>query len=59
MTQIARQGVSATFIDPALFLDRGMTGVYEMDLFVRAYNPAGIARDARVWSPDQPRLVVS
>ena len=59
VTQIARQGVSASFIDPSLFLDRGMTGVYEMDLFVRAYNPAGIARDARVWSPDQPRLIVS
>jgi hypothetical protein len=59
VTQIARQGVSATFIDPALFLDRGQTGVYEFDLFVRAYNPNGLSRSARVWSPDGPRLVVS
>lgn len=59
VTQIARQGVSASFIDPALFLDRGQTGVYEFDLFVRAYNPNGLSRSARVWSPDGPRLVVT
>jgi Tol biopolymer transport system component len=33
--------------------------VYEFDLFVRAYNPNGLSRSARVWSPDGPRLVVS
>jgi hypothetical protein len=57
--QIARQGVSVTFIDPSLFIDRGVTGVYDFDLFVIAYNPHGLRRSARVWSPDSPRLVVS
>jgi hypothetical protein len=54
VTSITRQGVSLAVIDPMRFLDKGRTGVYEIDLWLAAVNPQGRQRRGRVWSPDIP-----
>jgi hypothetical protein len=56
VTSITRQGVSLTVIDPHEFLDKGRTGLYEVDLFLHATNPNGANARSRVFSPDTPRV---
>jgi hypothetical protein len=34
------------------YLANGYTGLYEVDMFLAAYNPSKSRRRARVWSPD-------
>lgn len=55
LTSITRQGVSMAVLDPMAFLDKGMTGIYEVDLFVKTYNPTASKVRPAVWSPDVPR----
>jgi hypothetical protein len=55
LTQVSRQGVSFAVLDPMTFLDNGLTGVYECDLFIRSYNPGKSAARPLVWSPDLAR----
>lgn len=54
ITSITRQGVSLAVIDPMKFLDKGRTGVYEIDLWLASVNPQSRQRRGRVWSPDIP-----
>lgn len=54
---ITRQGVTMAIIDPQDVLDEGRTGIAEIDLFIKAYNPGGISRRATVWSPDTEKKV--
>lgn len=54
VTSVHRQGVAMTLIDPAM-LDKGLTGVYEVDLFLKAHNPNGRRGKSVMWSPDLPR----
>jgi hypothetical protein len=49
---ITRQQVSMAILDPMAFLDKGMTGILEADLFIEAYNPTRQRRRPGVWSPD-------
>lgn len=56
---ITRQGVSFSILDPMQFLDEGLTGLYDVDLFVRSVNPGKQRVPAVVWSPDMPRQVRS
>lgn len=49
---VARRGVDLAFLDPFDFLERGKTGVYEVDLFLTAVNPKGRRRAATILSPD-------
>lgn len=49
---ISRQGVSIDFLDPMEFLDGGRTGLYEVDAWLSAVNPAGLRQPAVVWSPE-------
>lgn len=51
VTRAVRQGVSLTMIDPA-HVSQGLTGLYEVDLFVAAYNPTKSRGMAIVYSPD-------
>lgn len=51
VTTLNRQGVSMTLIDPAM-LAQGLTGIYEVDLFIEAVNPTKSRGGALVWSPD-------
>jgi hypothetical protein len=55
VTQISRQGMSWTLLDPQDFLDKGRTGIYQVDLFLTTVNPDGARLRSRVFSPDIPR----
>jgi hypothetical protein len=54
LTSIQRQGISMAVIDPMDFMDKGLTGVYQIDMFLQAYNPGRHIRKPTVWSPDVP-----
>lgn len=54
---VSLQGVSYTLLDPLLFLDKGRTGIYYVDLFLASVNPRGLKRRPSVISPDIPRPV--
>lgn len=51
LTQLVREGVSMTFLDPFEFLDDGRFGIYEVDTFLSTYNPDGLRRPARIVDP--------
>lgn len=52
LTSITRQGVSMALIDPMDFMDKGLTGIYQIDMFIMSYNPAKQIKKPMVWSPD-------
>lgn len=55
VTNVNRQGFSFTVMDPQDFIDEGRTGIYEVDLFLRAVNPDRARKPAKVFSPDLPK----
>lgn len=55
VTSIQRQGLAIDIWDPNEFLDKGKTGLYEVDLFIATSNPAGAKKPARIFSPDSRR----
>ncbi len=55
VTNVTRQGVSWTILDPQDFLNDGRTGIYTIDLFLKSVNPDNARRPARVFSPDIPQ----
>lgn len=58
VTSVTRQGMSYTLLDPQDFLEHGRTGIYEIDLMLKAVNPAGALKRPRVFSPDIRRAEV-
>jgi hypothetical protein len=52
VSSITRQGVQVELIDPTDVLTNGLTGIAEVDLFIRSVNPKGLQRRPRVFSPD-------
>lgn len=54
ITDITREGVSMTFLDPQDFLTNGRTGIREIDQWLAAVNPFTQRSPAKVWSPDLP-----
>lgn len=52
LSSITRQGITASFLDDMAFLDKGLTGLYFVDLAARTYNPNRIWRRPSVASPD-------
>lgn len=52
IASLTRQGVDVEFVSPTDVLTDGLTGIREVDLFVRAVNPAGLQRRSRVSTPD-------
>lgn len=52
---ISRSGVSYTILDPQDFIKEGRTGMYEVDLFLAAANPAHALKKPKVFSVDKPR----
>lgn len=52
ISSVTRQGVSVSFLDSMDFLDKGLTGLYFVDLAARTYNPRRLARRPAVYSPD-------
>lgn len=55
VTNVSRQGLSYTILDPQDFLDNGRTGLYEVDLFLKSVNPDRARSRPRVVVPDGPR----
>jgi hypothetical protein len=55
---IARQGVTAVFTDYQSLLERGLTGIPEVDQVIVALNPFALKARLRVWSPEirRPRM---
>jgi hypothetical protein len=51
VTTANRQQLAFTMINPSM-LDNGLTGIYEVDMFLMAYNPNRSRGQAMVWSPD-------
>jgi hypothetical protein len=51
---LTREGVTLTFLDPLDFLDKGRTGIPEVDQWIAAVNPAALREPSRVYSPDLP-----
>lgn len=54
VTSIQRQGVSMTIMDSQDFLEEGKTGIYSIDLFIKASNPSGAQKKARIFSAARP-----
>ena len=55
VTTVARQGVSYTILDSQDFIDELRTGLYAVDLFLKASNPDRARARARVYNVDIPR----
>jgi hypothetical protein len=47
---VSRQGVTYTYIDPVTLQQKDMTGIVDVDLFLRAVNPNGMRYQPKVVS---------
>lgn len=50
---VVRQGVTYVIADPQAYLDAGRTGIYLIDLWLRATNPKGVTQKAALSYPGQ------
>lgn len=55
VTSVSRQGVNYTVLDPQEFINDGKTGLYEVDLFINAANPAKALKRPRILVPGSPQ----
>jgi len=49
VTSIQRQGISYTLLDPQVYVDKGRTGIYEIDMFIYAANPRGALKKPAIY----------
>jgi hypothetical protein len=54
LSTIARQGVQLTFQNIDFLTANMFTGIPEVDQIIKAFNPYGLARPMRLYSPDLP-----
>lgn len=52
LSSLSRNGVEVTVVDPATLVDNGLTGIANVDLWIRAVNPTAKAQRSRVYSSD-------
>ena len=52
ISSVSRQGVTVSFLDSMDFFDKGLSGLYFVDLAARTYNPKRLLKRAAVYSPD-------
>lgn len=52
LASLSRNGVEVQVVDPTALLEDGLTGLANVDRWIRAVNPARKAARARVYSPD-------
>lgn len=57
MQNLIRQGITTTMVSVDTLLDRGLTGIVEVDQVIRAVNPFGRAGRARIASVETVRRV--
>lgn len=55
VTSVSRQGVNYTVLDPQEFINDGKTGLFEVDMFINAANPARAYKRPRVLIPGAPQ----
>lgn len=55
--QVARAGVSTTFVDPLTLTMAGLTGIPLVDTIIKAINPNGLTSSSRVWFPGKTSTV--
>lgn len=53
-TQVVRQQVTYTVLDPMSLFAKGQTGIPEVDLWLGSVNPGKLQQRPRVYSPDLP-----
>lgn len=54
VTSVARQGITINYANVTDLLSQGLTGLYLVDQFLRAYNPHGLTERASVYNIDAP-----
>lgn len=61
VTSLVRQGVTIDMVDPNELLENGLTGLWEVDTVIRAFNPYRLQQRLRVLAPELsvPRTVTS
>lgn len=52
LASLSRNGVEATVVDPTQFLENGLTGIANVDLWIRSVNPFRRTQPSRVYSAD-------
>lgn len=52
LSSLSRNGVEVQILDPSSLLDEGLTGIAQVDRWIRAVNPYRLAQRSRVRSPD-------
>ena len=52
VTTMTRQGMTMAVVDVMDFFSKNLTGLYQVDLWLRTVNPGGARRQPLVWSPD-------
>lgn len=52
LQSLSRNGVQLEVVDPQLLMENGLTGLPNVDLFIRSVNPNRLTRRSRVLSPD-------
>lgn len=55
LASLSRLGIQVENVDPAAFLEDGLTGLPEVDTWIRSVNPGRLASRPTVWSPDVKR----
>lgn len=60
LASMTRNGVEVSMVDPTSFFDNGLTGIRQVDLWLRSVNPFGRSQRSRVRSSDLagPRFTV-
>jgi hypothetical protein len=53
VTQLSRQGVTISLPDVSTMFDKGLTGLFFADMFIKAWNPKGLRTRARTYSVDR------
>jgi hypothetical protein len=53
VTQLSRQGVTITLPDVSTMFDKGLTGLFFADMFIKTWNPRGLRTRARAYSVDR------
>lgn len=52
VTSLVRQGITIDMVDPESLLESGLTGLWEVDTVIRAFNPHRVTERLRVYAPE-------
>lgn len=52
VSQVVREGMTLSYIDPLSLYEKGRTGIPEVDMWIAAVNPHGVVRPGAIFTPD-------